>query len=116
HHLQLVLGVGVVDLDVPGDAADHAAAHRGHHAVEQRVAGDDQEAAEEDDPPDDDRLEAAGEQIAEGHLRDHHQGGEPGPHTCAPCGNEAAVAGETRSTNFPSASRRTALAWAITFW
>ncbi len=114
HHLQRILGLGVVDLDVAGDAADHAAAHRGHQAVEQRVAGHHQQAAEEDDSADDDGLEAAGEQIPKGHLRDHPQGGEPAAHTCAPCGWEAATPGVTRSTNLPSASRTMELALAIT--
>ena len=70
HDLELVLGLGRVDLDVAGDAADDAAAHRRVDAVEQRAADHDQQRAEEDDAADDEGLEPAGEQVAEGDLRD----------------------------------------------
>ena len=87
----------------------------GDEAVEQRVARDDQQAAEEDDAADDDRLEPAREQVAERDLRDHAERGEPGSHTGAPGRARRPSAGDTRSTNLPSARRTIALACDITF-
>ena len=121
HDLEVVLGLGVVDLDVAGDAADHAAAHRRDDAVEQRVADHDQQAAEEDDAADDERLER-GSRTGCGTRSARSRAGW---RTSLSCPHAPGLAmppprlampprGVTRSTSLPSASRTTALAWAIT--
>src|SRR5262249_55525744 len=105
---------GAVDLDVPGDAADDAPAHRGNHAVEERAAHHHQERPPQHHPSDEE-VDPALEEVPEGNAEDHSQLAE---HQCLPPLTATSPTPtrptSSRPTICPSASFTSASAWAIT--